>query len=182
MMDELTLIEANDVRTRWAENGRPGMDGLGANWFEKQLYNITGDPTWVGGKPEMSAEEVTKAEEQASKAREKLGVGLPTTEESFRDLIRTPGIIPGDEADAPVKDEQKKEDKAVNDKKTEDAVAKGPPKTPQACAAVGGVWDPISYQCRSRGWFERPEAKKAIPWAIAGGLGLMILFMAIRRR
>lgn len=89
-MDELTACELNDVHSRWAQNGNPnGLSGLGAeasspSWFQKTMYQITGDQTWFGLKPEMPASEREAAEAKAAQVRQ-----------NASQMIRTPGILPG---------------------------------------------------------------------------------------
>lgn len=208
-MDSLTAAEINDVQSRWAENGRPGMSGMGQtpgtgvlatgpSWWDSTMYAITGDVSYLGLKTPTAAQlaqeakatsdvaAAVRAKAQAEKAAQEksaLEKSIQTSERKRAEVVKEEAVVKAVIGTAAAQDAFK------------DCVIQNPfsDTDAQKCfEAWLATQEKLKPKTTPGAPAPTPTSTPAptpggltipnwAPWALMGGLGVILLVATVRR-
>jgi hypothetical protein len=204
-MDELTAIEMNDVSLRHHENGNP-LAGLGGpvtreqmmeaiarqqlqpSWYDKLMYGVTGDVTYLPGQkapvvvapktPAQVAAQEAKFEQirMETEAANALKFAPKPAPNLFPDWVFVPGLLRTDSrtaAEGAVITDAQKAAKDASKVIANDIAAK---------IVEGSKGERANILDNGHVILDdRRKIPNWAPWAAVGGLGFLVLIMAVRR-
>lgn len=205
-MDELTAIEMNDVSLRHHENGNP-LAGLGGpvtreqmmeavarqqlqpSWYDRLMYGVTGDVTYLPGQkapvvvapktPAQKAAQDAKFEQirmETEAANALKFAPKPAPKTLFPDWVFVPGLLRTDSraaAEGSVITDSQKAAKDASKVIANDIAAKIVEGSKDERANILDNGHVILDG--------RQKIPNWAPWAAIGGLGFLVLIMAVRR-